>query len=198
MKNNKFTLLVGIFVAVILVSGCGDGGKAAKEKATADSIRVADSVAQVERAAQMKADSIAALPKSIAETAMNVEQLSTLVAALQQAELVETFKGEGNFTVFAPTNEAFASVQETVDMLLKEENKSKLQSVLKYHVVEGAAMAADLTDGQELTTLQGEKLKVTIKDDKVMINGAEVVTADVKASNGVVHVINKVVVPTKM
>ncbi|PTB94945.1 fasciclin [Marivirga lumbricoides] len=146
----------------------------------------------------MKADSIAALPKSIAETAMNAEQLSTLVAALQQAELVETFKGEGNFTVFAPTNEAFASVQETVDMLLKEENKSKLQSVLKYHVVDGATMAADLTDGQELTTLQGEKLKVTIKDDKVMINEAEVVTADVKASNGVVHVINKVVVPKKM
>ncbi|MBK6267271.1 fasciclin domain-containing protein [Marivirga sp. S37H4] len=146
----------------------------------------------------MKADSIAALPKSIAETAVNTDQLSTLVAALTQAELVETFKGEGNFTVFAPTNEAFTAAQSTVDMLMKAENKSKLQNVLKYHVVEGVTMASDLSDGQELTTLQGEKLKVTIEEDKVMINGAEVVIADVKASNGVVHVINKVVVPAKL
>lgn len=198
MKNYRLTLFTGILVAVILVASCGDGGKAEKEKATQDSIRVADSIAMVEEQAQREADSIAALPKSIAETAMGVETLTTLVAALQQAELVETFKGDGDFTVFAPTNDAFAAAQSTVDMLMKPENKSKLQNVLKYHVVDGAALSTDLTDGQELTTLQGEKLKVSIADGKVSINGAQVVMADVEASNGVVHVINQVVVPKKL
>ncbi len=198
MKNSKFTLLSAALAAIIIVSSCGDGGKADKEKAMQDSTRVADSVAMVEQDAQRKADSTANAPKSIAQTAMNTESLSTLVAALKAAELAETFSGDGDYTVFAPTNDAFEAVQSTVDMLLKPENKSKLQNVLKYHVVDGAAMASDLSDGQELTTLQGEKLKVTMSDGKVMINGAEVVMADVKASNGVVHVVNKVVVPKKM
>lgn len=198
MKNSKFTLFTVSLLAIIIIASCGDGGKAAKEKAMQDSIRVADSMAMVEKKAQMKADSIAALPKSIAETAMNTESLSTLVAALKAADLAATFAEPGDFTVFAPTNDAFADIQSTVDMLLKPENKEKLQNVLKYHVVSGAAMASDLSDGQELTTLQGEKLKVTIKDGVVMINDAEVVMADVDASNGVVHVINKVVVPKKM
>ncbi len=185
MKTTKSFLLVGLFALfAIIVTSCGDGGKAAKEKATQDSIRVADS--------------IAALPKTIAETAINTPSLSTLVAALSAGELVEVFKGTDAFTVFAPTNDAFAAVQSTVDMLLKPENKSKLQNVLKYHVVAGTFKAADLSDGQELTTLQGEKLKVAIKDGKVTIGGAEVVAADVAVSNGVVHVINKVVVPKKM
>jgi len=198
MKNSRFTMLSVALAALIIIASCGDGGKAAKEKATQDSIRMADSIAMVEEENQRKADSAANAPKSIAETAMNTESLSTLVAALKAAELAETFAGEGDFTVFAPTNDAFAEVQSTVDMLLKPENKSKLQNVLKYHVVDGAAMAADLSDGQELTTLQGETLTVKIADGKVMINGAEVVMADVNASNGVVHVINKVVVPEKM
>lgn len=195
MKTTKSFLLVGLFALfAIIVTSCGDGGKAAKEKATQDSIRVADSLTAVQRVA----DSIAALPKTIAETAINTPGLSTLVAALSAGELVEVFKGTDAFTVFAPTNDAFSAIQSTVDMLLKPENKSKLQSVLKYHVVAGTFKAADLSDGQELTTLQGEKLKVAIKDGKVSIGGAEVVAADVAVSNGVVHVINKVVVPKKM
>lgn len=191
MKTIQSLILVSIFAAAIV--SCGDGGKAAKEKARLDSIRVADSLADVKRVA----DSIAALPKTIAETAVNTPALSTLVAALSAGELVDVFKGTDAFTVFAPTNDAFAAVQSTVDMLLKAENKSKLQNVLKYHVVAGTYKAADLTDGQELTTLQGEKLKVSIKDGKVTVGGAEVVSADVAVSNGVVHVINKVVVPKK-
>ena len=195
MKTQKSLILVGAFALfAIIVTSCGDGEKAAREKATQDSIRVADSLTAVQRVA----DSIAALPKTIAETAINTPGLSTLVAALSAGELVDVFKGTDAYTVFAPTNEAFAAVQSTVDMLLKAENKSKLQNVLKYHVVAGTFKAADLTDGQELTTLQGEKLKVAIKDGKVTIGGAEVVAADVAVSNGVVHVINKVVVPKKM
>jgi uncharacterized surface protein with fasciclin (FAS1) repeats len=157
-------------------------------------VRRADSVAR-EKA---KADSIAALPKSIAETAINTPNLSTLVAALQAGELVDVLKGTDALTVFAPTNDAFAAIQSTVDMLLKAENKSKLQNVLKYHVVAGTVKAADLKDGQELTTLQGEKIKVQLKDGKVYVGGAEVTNPDVAVTNGVVHMTNKVLVPKKM
>jgi uncharacterized surface protein with fasciclin (FAS1) repeats len=108
------------------------------------------------------------------------------------------FKGSDAYTVFAPTNKAFAMIQKDVDMLLKPENKSKLQNVLKFHVVAGAVKSSDLKDGQKVKTLQGEELTVSIKDGKVMINGAEVTTADAPASNGVVHIINKVVLPKKM
>lgn len=194
MKKLTSFLIAGAFASVSLIS-CGDGGKAAKEAARLDSIRVADSIAMVEK---QIADSIAALPKSIAETAINTPNLSTLVAALSAGELVDVFKGTDAFTVFAPTNDAFAAIQSTVDGLLKPESKSKLQSVLKYHVVAGTIKAADLTDGQELTTLQGEKLKVSLKDGKVLIGGAEVVNADVAVNNGVVHIVNKVLIPKKL
>ncbi len=123
------------------------------------------------------------------------ESAKTLAAAVTAAGLVETLQGEGPFTVFAPTDAAFAAIQEDVDNLLKPENKDKLASILTYHVVSGEAMAADLSDGQELTTVQGGKLKVTIKGDMVMIGEAHVTMADVIASNGVVHVIDKVLLP---
>lgn len=109
--------------------------------------------------------------------------------------MVQTLQGEGPFTVFAPTDAAFAAIQKDVDTLLKPENKEKLANILTYHVVSGKALAADLKDGQELTTVQGGKLKVAIKGDKVMIGDAHVTTADVAASNGVVHVIDKVLMP---
>ncbi|MEI6448218.1 MAG: fasciclin domain-containing protein, partial [Actinomycetes bacterium] len=121
--------------------------------------------------------------------------LTTLVVALKAVDLVSTLEGSGPFTVFAPTNAAFADIQSTVDTLLKPENKTQLQDVLKYHVVPGTYMAADLKDGQELTTAEGGKLKVTVKDGVVKVNGATVAAADVPASNGVVHVIDAVLVP---
>jgi uncharacterized surface protein with fasciclin (FAS1) repeats len=136
------------------------------------------------------------MPKTISEVATANADLSSLVGALTTAELVETLKG-GAFTVFAPNNAAFEAVKPAVEKVSKD--KMKLASVLKFHVVEGALKAADLTDGKELTTLQGEKLKVMVgKDGKVMVGGAEVVAADVAASNGVIHVINKVLMPKKM
>jgi uncharacterized surface protein with fasciclin (FAS1) repeats len=119
----------------------------------------------------------------------------TLAAAVTAAGLVHTLQGDGPFTVFAPTDAAFAAIQKDVDNLLKPENKAKLANILTYHVVAGKVMAADLKDGQELTTVQGGKLKVSVKNGKVMINGANVTSANVNASNGVVHVIDKVMLP---
>jgi transforming growth factor-beta-induced protein len=140
------------------------------------------------------------LPAKPEEKAMDIvaiasESAKTLAAAVTAAGLVETLQGNGPFTVFAPTDAAFAAIQKDVDNLLKPENKAKLSNILTYHVVAGKAMSTDLMDGQELTTVQGSKLKVSVKNGKVMINGATVVSADIPASNGVVHVIDKVVMP---
>ncbi len=121
---------------------------------------------------------------------------TTLVAAVSAAGLVETLKGAGPFTIFAPTNAAFAALPAgTVDGLLKPESKDALTKILTYHVVAGAVMASDLKDGQKVKTLQGEELTVSIKDGKVMINGANVTGADLTGSNGVVHVIDAVMMP---
>ena len=119
----------------------------------------------------------------------------TLAAAVQAAGLVETLQGKGPFTVFAPTDEAFAEIQSEVDKLLKPESKAKLSKILTYHVVSGKTMAADLKDGQELTTVEGGKLKVVVKDGKVTIGDAKVTSADISASNGVIHVVDKVLLP---
>ena len=123
------------------------------------------------------------------------ENAKTLAAAVKAADLIETLEGAGPFTVFAPTDAAFAAIQSDVDSLLKPENKAKLANILTYHVVSGAHMAADLEDGAELTTVQGEKLKVTVNGGKVTVGGANVTAADVAASNGVVHLIDKVLIP---
>jgi len=119
----------------------------------------------------------------------------TLAAAVTAAGLVETLQGKGPFTVFAPTDAAFAAIQSEVDKLLKPESKSALSKILTYHVVSGKTMAADLKDGQELTTVEGSKLKVMVKDGMVTIGNAKVTTADINASNGVIHVIDKVLLP---
>jgi len=134
--------------------------------------------------------------KNIVENAVMSSDHTTLVAAVTAAGLVETLSGTGPFTVFAPTNEAFAALPAgTVDGLLMPEKKADLTKVLTYHVVAGAYKAADLTDGMELTTVQGGKLKVSIKDGVVMVGGAQVTAADAISSNGVTHVINKVLLP---
>jgi uncharacterized surface protein with fasciclin (FAS1) repeats len=134
--------------------------------------------------------------KNIVENAAASADHTTLVAAVKQAELVETLSGTGPFTVFAPTNEAFAKIPKaTLDNLMKPEMKADLSKILTYHVVPGAVKAADLSDGQELTTVQGQKLKVSVKDGVVMIGGATVTIADAISSNGVIHVIDGVLMP---
>jgi uncharacterized surface protein with fasciclin (FAS1) repeats len=133
--------------------------------------------------------------KDIVGVAVEAGQFKTLVAAVQAAGLVETLQGKGPFTVFAPTDDAFAKLPKgTVEELLKPENKAKLQAVLKYHVVAGKVMAADVKAGK-VTTVQGQAFEVKIKDGKVHIDNATVVKTDIAASNGVIHVIDTVILP---
>ena len=134
--------------------------------------------------------------KDIVDTAVAAGQFKTLAAALQAAGLVDTLKGAGPFTVFAPTDEAFAKLPKgTVEDLLKPENKAKLTAVLTYHVVPGKVMAADVVKVKEAKTVQGGSLKVSTAGGKVAVDNANVVKTDIAASNGVIHVIDSVVLP---
>ncbi len=133
---------------------------------------------------------------NIVQTAIENGSFKTLVAAVTAAELVETLSGTGPFTVFAPVDAAFEALPAgTVESLVQPENKAKLQGILTYHVVAGKVMSADLSDGMVAATVNGANITIHIKDGKVMINDAEVVTADVETDNGVIHVINKVILP---
>ncbi len=134
--------------------------------------------------------------KDIVDTAVGAGQFKTLAAALQAAGLVETLKGKGPFTVFAPTDAAFAKLPAgTVETLLKPENKAKLTAILTYHVVGGKVMAADVVKVKSAKTVQGGAVTVNAMGGKVMIDGANVVTTDIAASNGVIHVIDTVLMP---
>ncbi|WP_412068227.1 fasciclin domain-containing protein [Rubrivirga sp. IMCC43871] len=134
--------------------------------------------------------------RTLPDNASRASNLTTLVSAVQAADLVETLAGPGPFTVFAPTNSAFAAVPAaTLNSLLEPANKAQLQAVLTYHVVAGRLSAADLRDGQMLTTVNGAQLRVTKRDGMVMVGGATVTQANVYASNGVAHVIDTVLVP---
>lgn len=119
----------------------------------------------------------------------------TLAAALTAAGLIETLQSEGPFTVFAPSDEAFASIQSDVTELLKPENKEQLAKILTYHVVSGKMMAADLKDGQELTTVNGSMIKIEINDGTVAVGNGKVTAADINASNGVIHLVDSVLLP---
>lgn len=138
----------------------------------------------------------AADEKDIVDTAVSAGQFKTLVTAVKAAGLVETLKGNGPFTVFAPTDDAFAKLPPgTVEELLKPENKEKLTAILTYHVVPGKVTAADVMKLSEAKTVQGGKVKVEIVGGKVKIDGAEVVKADIMTKNGVIHVIDQVILP---
>lgn len=134
--------------------------------------------------------------KDIVDTAVAAGQFETLAAALGAAGLVDTLKGEGPYTVFAPTDEAFAKLPAgTVESLLKPENRDKLIAILTYHVVPGKVMSGEVVELNEAGTVNGAKLGISVKDGTVMINDARVVKADVRASNGVIHVIDTVLLP---
>ena len=134
--------------------------------------------------------------QDIVDTAVGAGQFKTLAAALKAADLVATLKGPGPFTVFAPTDEAFAKLPAgTVENLLKPENKAKLTAILTYHVVPGAVRAEQVTKLDQAKTVNGAMVKVTTKGGKVTINDATVVKADTAASNGIIHVIDKVILP---
>ena len=134
--------------------------------------------------------------QDIVDTAVGAGQFKTLAAALQAADLVDTLKGAGPFTVFAPTDAAFAKLPAgTVESLLKPENKAKLTAILTYHVVPGAVKAEQVTKLDEAKTVNGAMVEISTDHGKVMINDATVVTPDITASNGVIHVIDKVILP---
>jgi len=137
-----------------------------------------------------------AADKDIVDTAVAAGQFNTLATALTAAGLVDTLKGPGPFTVFAPTDAAFAKLPAgTLDSLLKPENKSKLTAILTYHVVPGKVMAADVVKLKEAKTANGAMVKIKVDGSNVMIDDAKVTATDIAASNGVIHVINSVILP---
>ena len=204
------TIVMSLAVVAMLFASCEDTKKKeAEEQAKAEQMRMErekDSLMKVEAdnqamMAQMEANSIAA-------KAMGNAELSTLVSALQAADMAQTLKGEGDYTVFAPTNDAFSKVPKaTLENLMKPENKEQLQKLLQYHVLQGKMNAADVmakikdAGGKlDVTTMNGEVLTLSEKNGKVMIkdakgNTATVTSADMDASNGVVHTIDKVLMP---
>lgn len=194
MPNESNTgKIIGVVVALILVAG---GIFWFVNKDSDDSNNNESNSSQNESANQQEES------KNIVVLATETSNLSTLVAAVKAAQLVETLQGEGPYTVFAPTDDAFKALPAgTLDTLLKPENIDQLKAILTYHVVSGQVLAQDLKDGQEITTVQGGKLTVDIADGKVYLidakgNKVTVEKADVDASNGVVHIINGVLLPS--
>ena len=191
-NNSKTTGMIVAIITVLLISrgifwAMSSNDDTAKKESTSQTQAASESEKAV---------------GDIVAVASETESLSTLVTAVKAASLVETLQGEGPFTVFAPTNDAFAALPAgTLDSLLKPENVEQLKSILTYHVVSGKVMAADLSDGQEITTVQGAKLVVSISEGKVYLTDAKsnkvmVEKADVNTSNGVVHVIGGVLLPS--
>ncbi len=144
----------------------------------------------------MVANIFAAAEKDIVDTAVEAGSFKTLAAALKAADLIETLKGKGPFTVFAPTDEAFAKLPKgTVEDLLKPENKAKLAGILTYHVVAGKVEAKDAVKLKSAKTVNGASFKITAGDAGVMVDKAKVVKTDIQCSNGVIHVIDSVIMP---
>lgn len=169
LRRNVFAALA--IAAALTLSACGNDSESATETTTE-----------------------ATAPGTIVDVAVGAGNFTTLVAAVTAADLVETLSGTGPFTVFAPTDEAFAALPAGVlDALLLPENKATLAKILTYHVVSGAVMAADVTDS-DVATVEGQTIKLSTMGG-VMVNQAMVVAADVMASNGVIHAINAVILP---
>lgn len=144
----------------------------------------------------LSSSAFAATKKDIVDTAVAAGDFKTLATALQAAGLVDTLKGPGPFTVFAPTDEAFAKLPPgTLQDLLKPENKQKLISILTYHVVAGKVLAKDVVKLHEAKTVNGQEVKITVEDGKVKVNDANVVKTDILCTNGVIHVIDSVLLP---
>jgi uncharacterized surface protein with fasciclin (FAS1) repeats len=186
MKRSFFALLVGFS---IVLAACSP-----QAEPTAETV-----VEPVSMPEPTQMPVVEETPGTIVDIAVADERFTTLVAALQAAELVETLQGEGPFTVFAPTNDAFAALGDTVNTLLLPENKQQLTDILLYHVVPGAVMAADVValDGQMVdTALSGAQIAIRVDMGNVYLNdNVRVIITDIQASNGVIHVIDAVLIP---
>ena len=184
--------------SVLMLSACNNEKKSDATIVTSDTTKMAEQPKMKEEAGVMVGGANKVPSKNMVENAAGSADHTTLVAAVKAAGLAETLSGAGPFTVFAPTNAAFAALPAgAVDNLLKPEMKKDLAAVLTYHVVPGALKAADLKDGMKLKTVNGKDLLVSMKNGKCMINGATVTIADVISSNGVTHVIDAVLMPKK-
>jgi uncharacterized surface protein with fasciclin (FAS1) repeats len=196
MESNKSTTTAVIIGVVVVLAGIGIFAST-RNKDTKEVASTSTSTT-VEKA---KEETMKKPSANIVGLAVATPDLSTLVTAVKAASLVDTLSGAGPFTVFAPTNAAFAALPAgTVDTLLMPENKATLSGILTYHVVAGKVMAKDLSNGQIIKTVNGAELKVEIAGGKVMLIDAKggkatVAKADIEASNGVVHVIDAVVLP---
>ena len=190
MRNRtpKIAALVG--VVAITLSACGDDGNdEAVAAAPATTVAADDAVT----------DDAMTEPGTIVDVAVAADDFTTLVAAVQAAGLVDTLSGPGPFTVFAPTDEAFAAALDALGITAEEllADTDTLSAILTYHVVAGAVPAADVVtlDGQSVATVNGADVTITVDGDTVMVNDATVVAVDVMASNGIIHVIDSVLLP---
>lgn len=193
-KGNSALGVIGVIIALVVVIGGALWFMNMNDEDTAENETTTDT-SQTEQQAEQPA--VQESPDIVA-LAAGTDSLSTLVSAVQAAELVETLQSEGPFTVFAPNNAAFDALPDgTLDTLLQPDNQDQLAAILTYHVVSGEVMSTDLSDGQEIETVQGETLTVSIRDGMVYLVDAtggesQVVAADVEASNGVVHIVDAV------
>lgn len=188
MRRSKlFRLLALLFAGALVLAACSD------DDGDDESSETTEEATETTEAAEEAGEADGG--ETIVDLAVGNEDLSTLVTAVEEVGLVETLSGEGPYTVFAPTNEAFEALPEgTLDDLLADP-EGALTDVLTYHVVEGEVLSSDLTTGP-VATVNGAELDVVVEDDgTVTVNGIEVVMADIEASNGVVHVIGGVLVP---
>ncbi|MBG8553632.1 fasciclin domain-containing protein [Hymenobacter guriensis] len=202
---NKITrsAALAFCAAGLLLAGCGTDQPATEASTEPEGMTFQDSAAMSTDSARMgkpqgvEVGGARMTPdKDLVANAVNSKEHTTLVSAVQAAGLAETLKGPGPYTVFAPSNAAFNNLPYgAMAGLMRPESKEKLQGVLKYHVIPSRIMAADLRDGQQLTTLSGDKIKVSVKDGKVKINNANVTISDVVSSNGITHVIDQVLLP---
>ena len=190
-KMRRTTLAAVVAVVGLTLAACGGS---TDEAATETAETTSEEMAAEDTEAGMEEEVEEAGPGTVVDVASNTAGFSTLVAAVTAADLVDTLNGEGPFTVFAPTDDAFAALPPGVlDALLLPENKEVLTKILTYHVVPGQVMAADVTDG-DVATVEGQTVTLSTADG-VTVNGATVIQADVVADNGVIHVIDAVILP---
>jgi uncharacterized surface protein with fasciclin (FAS1) repeats len=209
MSNQSFAPSLQKIVALVAIAAFGSIGvlpavaencpggaaKATKTGSQTVSPSAASAVVPVVTQTTAAAETKATTTGTIVDIAASNASFKTLVAAVRAAGLVEVLSGEGPFTVFAPTDEAFAALPKgTLEALLKPENKAKLQQILTYHVVPGSVMSTAIKPGQ-VNTVEGKPVTLSTKGNRIMVNNANVTAADIKASNGVIHVIDKVILP---
>ena len=195
MKRTSTRLIaVGAIAGLVALSACGSDSNDASSSTEAMA-ETTDAMAETTDAMAETTEAMAEEPGTIVDVAVAAGSFNTLVAAVAAAELVDALSADGPLTVFAPTGDAFGALPAgLVDCLLLPENKEALSAILTYHVVDGAVMSTDLTDGP-VPTLQGEEVTVDLTDGVTLNDSVKVVTADIEASNGVIHVVDGVLVP---